>query len=330
MAAITASQSHHSQIRPFDVRRDLTGVADLIETCFSQTLDVDGRRYLGQMREAARGKGFNRWVSLAASSSTLPLAGFVWVEAGKVVGNLSMVPFFSQGRRIYLIANVAVYPEYRRRGIAKALTEAALKKSRQRQVQATWLQVRDDNTAAIELYQKMGFTPRARRTTWNANPEFPRRTFSAVGSSELPRFTRVAYRRARYWPAQKNWLGLNYPPTLRWHFSLKLQAMKPGLWGWLNKIFTETDVRHWAVERENELLGVITWQASGGQYDRLWLAAPPENEAETLRAVIPYMVSQGRMIKPFSLDYPVDRARETLLSLGFKPKQTLIWMESKT
>ena len=50
MAAITktiASSSTDSQLRPFDARRDLGAVADLVELCFADTLDSEGTGLCG-------------------------------------------------------------------------------------------------------------------------------------------------------------------------------------------------------------------------------------------------------------------------------------------
>ena len=56
-----------------------------------------------------------------------------------------------------MIANVATHPEYRGRGIARALTMTALDHARYHNAVATWLQVRDDNPDAIHIYKTCGF-----------------------------------------------------------------------------------------------------------------------------------------------------------------------------
>lgn len=37
-----------SNLRSFDMRRDLLAVADLVELCFKDSLDADGRMYIRQ------------------------------------------------------------------------------------------------------------------------------------------------------------------------------------------------------------------------------------------------------------------------------------------
>ena len=45
--------------------------------------------------------------------------GFVWEEDGSIIGNATLLQSDIPNR--YLVANVAVHPDYRRRGIAKGL-----------------------------------------------------------------------------------------------------------------------------------------------------------------------------------------------------------------
>jgi ribosomal protein S18 acetylase RimI-like enzyme len=161
----------HPHLRPMNMFRDLPAVADLIELCFANTMDNDGQRYIADMRRASRDDGFLRWASHMTESASLPLTGFVWEEDGRIVGNASLIPFRDRGKRIYLIANIAVHPEYRRRGIARVLTRRAMKYGWDKKASALWLHVRDDNPGAIELYGELGFQEVTRRTTWAARSD---------------------------------------------------------------------------------------------------------------------------------------------------------------
>lgn len=155
MSSITipVKVNDHPYLRPLNVLRDLPAVADLIEVCFSSTMDNEGQRYLSDMRRASRDDSFLRWASRMTETASLPLMGYVWEQDGRIIGNASLIPFRNRGKRVFLIANVATHPDYRRRGIGRALTERVMKQARDKRATAIWLHVRDDNPGAIELYQ---------------------------------------------------------------------------------------------------------------------------------------------------------------------------------
>jgi hypothetical protein len=58
MSSITipVKANDHPHIRPLNLLRDLLAVADLIELCFSPTMDHDSQRYLSDMHCADRTK----------------------------------------------------------------------------------------------------------------------------------------------------------------------------------------------------------------------------------------------------------------------------------
>src|ERR671919_3167426 len=104
-----------------------------------------------------RDDGFLHWASRMTETTSLPLTGYVWEQDGRIIGNASLIPFRDHGKRVYLIANVATHPDYRRRGIGRALTERTMKQAHDKNAAAVWLHVRDDNPGAIHLYAGLGF-----------------------------------------------------------------------------------------------------------------------------------------------------------------------------
>ncbi len=309
--------AQESQLRPLNPRRDLCAVADLIELCFAETLDGDGKRYLQRMRQVAR-KG-NNWFNSAAFQMSVTTEGFIWEENSQIIGNISLIPFANFGAPIYLIANVAVHPDARRRGIARALTDAALEWIQKRRVRSVWLQVRDDNLPAVNLYESAGFIERARRTTWTVQPgKLEGVTLSGA---------RIVSQKPRHWKLQRQWLRQNYPDDLFWYWPLRLGAFRPGLLTQMINFFTETRLRHWGVEKDGELFGLLSWRATTAYADQLWLATPPENEDVVLRAALPFIYWKERSRRPLSFDLPVGRAADTLQQFGFISSHTLVWME---
>ena len=142
--------------RRLDPLTDLAEVADLIEQAFSEDLDFDGRQVLRELRHLSRWAILLWVMRLVGPGFEEILSGFVWEENEQIVGNVSVNPMsgtFAHWR----VSNVAVEPEYRRRGIAQQLMEATIDYVRQRAGKAIYLQVRDDNAAAQKLYEGLGF-----------------------------------------------------------------------------------------------------------------------------------------------------------------------------
>ncbi|MGN0458055.1 MAG: ribosomal protein S18-alanine N-acetyltransferase [Eubacterium sp.] len=86
----------------------------------------------------------------------------VAVEDGRAVGYMGLQIFSCEG----YVTNVAVLPEYRQRGIAKALIGEALKND----MRFITLEVRESNTPAIRLYEKAGFENVGIRPKFYSNP----------------------------------------------------------------------------------------------------------------------------------------------------------------
>jgi ribosomal protein S18 acetylase RimI-like enzyme len=322
MSSITlpAKVNEHPQVRSLNILRDLPAVADLIELCFSPTMDQDGQRYLSDMRRASRDDKFLRWANHMAETTSLPLTGYVWEENNKIIGNASLIPFRDKGSRIYLIANVATHPDQRRRGIGRILTERAMQHARNKKATAIWLHVRDDNPGAIKLYEDLGFQEVARRTAWQANPDssFPK----PVSDIE------IVPRHARFWSQQLDWLRRLYPDTLSWYQPLNLNALRPGLMSWLYMLTMEFNVKQWAAVRGPNLLATLTWMPQGGRTESIYAAAGTESDPEALTQILIYVRHVLSHHSTLALDYPAGEMTDAILAAGFKPRRTLIWMRA--
>ena len=311
----------HPQVRPLNVLRDLSAVADLIELCFSPTMDNEGQRYLSDMRRASRDDGFLNWASRVTETTSLPLTGYVWEQDGRIIGNASLIPFRDKGKRIYLIANVATHPDYRRRGVGRALTERVMKQARDKRASAIWLHVRDDNPGAIKLYQDLGFQEMARRTTWQATPE-PR-------LSPLDTNIQITPRHAHFWLRQQDWLRRLYPKDLSWYQSWNMKALRPGIWNLLYLLFIDFNVKQWAAVRDDELLATLAWMPQGGRSESLYAATGPAGVGR--EALTSLLIHARRMITypPYlTLEYPAAEMVDAILDAGFQPRRTLLWMRA--
>lgn len=310
----------HPHLRAMNMFRDLPAVADLIELCFASTMDNDGQRYIADMRRASRDDGFLRWASHMTESASLPLTGFVWEEDSRIVGNASLIPFRDQGKRIYLIANIAVHPEYRRRGIARLLTQRAMKYGWDKKASALWLHVRDDNPGAIGLYNELGFLEIARRTTWAARPDpnFPR---PATDIQIVPRHP-------RFWSLQQDWLRRLHPDALGWYRSFNINSLRPGLMNWFYLLFVDVNIKQWAAVRGDRLLATLSWAPHGGRSEALIAAAGEGAEPE---ALVQLLIHARRSLggnSRLSLEHPAAEMVEAFLAAGFTERRTLLWMRA--
>ena len=316
--SLTSGQLSHN-IRPFNTYSDLTEVADLIELCFAGSLDRDGKRYLQQMRQFANSTGWLNWIPMAPEWAGSPFIGYVCEENGELIGNVSLVPYHIKRKRNYLIANVAVHPDHRRRGIARNLTMQSIEHARQHNAAGVWLNVRDNNQAAIRLYSELGFAERARRATWHSNHEYPR--------SQLTSDIKLRPRTSSDWKLQKDWLDQNYPPQYCWHLPINYNLLHPGFRGSFSRLFSTSIVHQFSATQTEQLVGVVAWQKVPSRSSYIWLAQPHKCNLSALKTLLIHVQKQIVTRQLIILEYPAGYADDTIQSTGFSLQQTLIWME---
>jgi len=149
-------KSAESGIRPFDIGHDLRPVAELIADAFAHELDQRGSAALREMRIMSHVGALLKLLNRSTGEFDDIFGGFVWVEAGKVVGNVTVQRADSAGVR-WQIANVAVAPSYRGRGISRQLMVHALAYIRENGGDWAVLQVYAQNHIARTLYDRLQF-----------------------------------------------------------------------------------------------------------------------------------------------------------------------------
>jgi [ribosomal protein S18]-alanine N-acetyltransferase len=108
------------------------------------------------------------YAHLANNPGPLLLVAEVELEAAtKVAGFATFHQLFDEAD----LRNLAVAPEYRRRGVARALIEAACDRLRQTGTKRLFLEVRVSNEPALSLYQALGFVLNSRRKDYYRNPD---------------------------------------------------------------------------------------------------------------------------------------------------------------
>ncbi len=126
------------------IHSDITDIAALEKECFSSP-----------------------WSENAIEESmNLSTRFFVAETDGKTVGYLGVSAVADEG----YITNIAVTEAYRRCGIGRMLLEKCFEMSKELSLVFISLEVRTSNTAAISLYEKMGFSAEGRRKNFYTHP----------------------------------------------------------------------------------------------------------------------------------------------------------------
>jgi ribosomal protein S18 acetylase RimI-like enzyme len=308
-------------LRPMDVRRDLRHIAALMDLCFGDTLDQAGRGTVREMEALSR-TGPLLW--LLGSVAPEWNLGFVWIEDGKLVGNVS-TQVAEHDRRTWLIANVAVHPDYRRRGIGAALTEAALRLAQQSGARRVQLQVHDYNTGAYDLYRALGFYTVTTRTTWE------RHSVSQPPPVPLPG---VEFRPARRdeWEAVFDLVRALRPAGFHWLKPLRQTDWRPSLWrGFANFMSGVHEERWLAIDSATrQYAGAFFVETGLGVTDHLSLVIRPEWHARLERPLLSAALRRlGKRPWATRIDHPAgdEPIEAALQEFGFKSRQTLVWMQ---
>jgi ribosomal protein S18 acetylase RimI-like enzyme len=316
-AHVRPAQANLDGLRPLNPRRDMRAVAEVIEIAFAGQLDANGRRMIRQMKTL----GSLGWFGWVAAQLVLPPAayplGYVWQESGRVVGNVSLLPSDHLTTR-WVIANVAVVPEFRRRGIARALVTAAVDLGAQRGAHEVLLQVDLRAEPAQRLYQTLGFTTQAVRTTWwrAAHRPLP---------ASLPD-PHVRVRPDADWPQHYALVRAQYPEGLVWPTPLSADIFRPERLGAALGLHR---TQHWIwVDDDGHMAAALTARLGGeiGHW-RYILAVSPGARGRAERPLLARALREGQAARlPVNLDHPHGQAVEALRSLDFEAERSLIWM----
>jgi ribosomal protein S18 acetylase RimI-like enzyme len=183
IAGIAERGNSLNGLRPFNALSDLKPVAGLVELAFGDALDPTSQEMLREMRALAWLLGPAFWLFEALHSPLADLfGGFVWVEEGNIVGNVT-VHLQRGSRRGWFISNLAVHPEHRRQGVARRLLMAGLESAQAKGATRISLEVRPDNVPARRLYSSLGFRQVDSTTTMHMRRPHTTARVDAVGYS---------------------------------------------------------------------------------------------------------------------------------------------------
>jgi ribosomal protein S18 acetylase RimI-like enzyme len=238
-------------IRPINLRTDLGQLADLMEIAFRNTMDESSRSALRDMRYLSK-----MGIGLAILSRLNELAlginkGFVWVEDKRILGNVSILPanWHSQVGNAWMIVNVAVHPDYRRRGIARRLMRLSMEAIQEKKANHAILQVDYDNDGAVGLYESLGFVRERAFTTWTRSAY----TSSPPASSADNIF--ITYPRSSEWQAEYELAQQARPNEqggIAWQKPLHTKYFRPSFLQRILSVFALSGTERLIVRDESE------------------------------------------------------------------------------
>ena len=316
--------------RPLNARRDLKQVTALIEEAFSQELDAAGWAALRELRMVARlGPLWGLFTPPGARPNDV-LDGFVWVEDGKIVGNVTTqrVPQFSSR---YLIANVAVKKGYRGRGIASQLMRLVLDHIVAEGAAWAVLQVRQNNDVARGMYQRLSFEEimeehRLRAETLPEIPDIP-----------LPPGGDLRILGNEDWHVVRYLANRAMPSVARWWHPARTTGFRAGSSSGLQRRMSRwLGMGHrirWGLFFDEEPMGVVDVDVLTFNEHRVDILLHPDLRAEwsapLLAHALRYLQAQPpRPVSAVLYDYQPD-AIAALRSFGFEPFLTLVNMRKR-
>lgn len=162
-------------LRPFRLRTDTAVLVAVLPRAFQYpehpewSLETDQMEGLVDSLTAMRGL----WPVLAVLQVVFPFArdmlrGFVWEEDGQPVGVVNVLRRGASEN--WIIGNVAVLPDFRRRGIARQLVQAAVDLALSQGARQIVLDVVVGNVPARALYESLGFEAYSGSVEMACNP----------------------------------------------------------------------------------------------------------------------------------------------------------------
>ena len=146
-----AKAPKHHPIRMQKTAAHLEGAAALEKLCFSSPWSAKSLELLTN-----DGIGVGYLCTLPAAPNAEPA----------VAAYGGMLITVDEGQ----ITNIAVHPDYRRRGLGAAILRALLRHAKDARLESVSLEVRASNTAAIQMYRSAGFVEMGRRKGFYQKP----------------------------------------------------------------------------------------------------------------------------------------------------------------
>ncbi|MCP4426623.1 MAG: GNAT family N-acetyltransferase [Chloroflexi bacterium] len=314
-----SAQSSRQGLRPINLNKDIPQVIKLLELVFGYKLGGNGQRLFSSET------GFTQpaflW-RLNPMSSKLAL-GYVWEEDGRIIGNGTLLTTSQSGR--YLVVNVAVHPDFRRRGIARNLMDALIQLAQTKQGREILLQVVKENEAAITLYETMRFQTVGHMTTWHSSVSRLRDIEPTVGGRQNPVIREMP---RRSWQAAYQLDAKALSPDLNWPEPLPRDAYKLNLWRRFENFLNGRHAEVWAATNEaNQLTGLAGIWSEWSRPHQVTLRVHPAWQGQLERPLLAKTIHRLHRLphRNIRVDHPDDDKCATALlrEANFQPRRTL-------
>lgn len=276
--------------RPMNPRRDFRQVLELLDLAFGPIFDANGRRMLD-----ARTNIQYQMPSMFRLTNKGIAPGFVWLEDGRIVGNVSLVESAFPGR--CLVANVAVHPNFRRRGIARMLMQESIEHIQAHYGKEIMLQVESNNSAAIELYKNLGFHDIGTIRRWETTSTRLRNLPLGGDPYEVRPLGR------RDWAAAYHLDRTALNPNLNWPTPKARDYFKTGFWEWVSNFLNGRKMETWMLaaptvrQGKQQLVGLATINSEWGRPHNLELRVLPEWRGQVERPLLAKLIRRLRYLR---------------------------------
>lgn len=143
------------KLRPMELT-ELDKLLDLMEVAFAEDSQREGRDIRADMAGVKSLLPVLRVLMKIRPSFADKFYTLVWEVEGRFVAGITLSQQGNDRQRWYIF-NVATHPDFRGRGLARTLVNAALDHVRARHGKRVLLDVRADNVPAYNLYRSAGF-----------------------------------------------------------------------------------------------------------------------------------------------------------------------------
>jgi ribosomal protein S18 acetylase RimI-like enzyme len=324
LASVADRQSEFSGLRPFNPLQDIRPMVELIELSFAADLDPQSRQMLREMRTLSYLGGPLLWL-LTKTSPTLRnfFSGYVWLEEGRIVGNITVHQRW--GHKGWFISNLAVHPDYRRRGIADRLMVEGMELARKRGAKRVSLEVRAKNLAAQKLYERLGFTKVGSMSKMRLE-KVDRISPVPHGGYEI-RIVKPNEWRKRYQLAEEVFSSeaKKITPVKEEDYRLNFgQRLMAGI----GDLLKGQTVRHWAAQRDDRFLALLTLRTGGSFTSHsLTMMVHPDHQGKVEEMLLTEALSTLRAYPSRPLSAEIQSSYEEAVGIfreyGFVEEETL-------